>query len=168
MPKTIEYLDLVNEKDEVIGKMLRSEIYAKKLSNYRVVNGFLRNSKNELWIPLRTATKRLFPSHLDASIGGHAESGESYLDGFKRETMEELRIDIEKTPYTLLGKLNPLQHHVSAFMTVYEIKTDTAPNFNPNDFIRWKWVKPMDLIQEITQGAKAKPDLPKLVKHFYG
>jgi len=43
-----EYLDLVNENDEVIGRKLRSEIYAEHLSNFRVVNAFVVNSKGEL------------------------------------------------------------------------------------------------------------------------
>jgi isopentenyl-diphosphate delta-isomerase len=45
-----EYLDLVSENDEVIGKKLRSEIYAEHLSNFRVVNAFLVNSEGKLWV----------------------------------------------------------------------------------------------------------------------
>jgi isopentenyldiphosphate isomerase len=86
---TDEYLDLVNEKDEVVGKKLRSEVYAEGLSNFRVVNVFLRNFEGKLWIPRRTANKRIFPLCLDVSMGGHVESGESYEVAFKRELSEE-------------------------------------------------------------------------------
>ena len=65
-----EYLDLVNEKDEVIGKKLRSEVYAEGLSNFRVVNAFLVNSEGKLWLPRRGAHKRIFPLCLDMSMGG--------------------------------------------------------------------------------------------------
>jgi len=73
-----EYLDLVDLQDSVIGRKLRSEVYAEHLSNFRVVNAFVLNSKGELWIPRRTADKRIFPLCLDMSVGGHVESGESY------------------------------------------------------------------------------------------
>ena len=62
-----EYLDLVDENDTVIGKKLRSEIYAEGLLNFRVINVFLINSKGQIWIPRRTASKAIFPSALDFS-----------------------------------------------------------------------------------------------------
>ena len=54
---TEEYLDLVDEQDNIVGNKKRSEIYAENLSNYRVINAFLVNSKGELWIPRRTSTR---------------------------------------------------------------------------------------------------------------
>ena len=52
-----EYLDLVDEKDNVIGKKKRSEVYKLNLSNFRVVNLFIRNKKGQLWIPRRAEYK---------------------------------------------------------------------------------------------------------------
>lgn len=162
-----EYLDLVDGNDEVIGKKLRSEVYAENLSNFRVVNTFLINPEGRLWIPRRTATKRIYPLFLDMSMGGHVESGETYEQAFKRELAEELRIDTEKTPWKLLAHLTPHEHNVSAFMNVYEIKTAQAPVFNPEDFVEYFWLSPHELFARIAAGEKAKSDLPKLVKHFY-
>ena len=56
-----ELLDLVDEQDRIIGSGLRSEIYREGLSNFRVVNAFLINDAGQLWIPRRTANKRIFP-----------------------------------------------------------------------------------------------------------
>lgn len=162
-----EYLDLVNEKDEVIGKKLRSEVYAENLSNFRVVNCFLRNSEGKLWIPRRTAKKRIFPLCLDVSMGGHVESGESYDEAFKRELGEELHLDADTVHWRVLGNLNPIEHSVSAYMRVYEIETDEAPDFNPDDFTEYFWLTPQALFLKISQGEKTKEDLPKLVKSFY-
>ncbi len=162
-----EYLDLVNEKDEVIGKKLRSEVYAEGLSNFRVVNAFLVNSEGKLWLPRRGAHKRIFPLCLDMSMGGHVESGETYDYSFKRELSEELNIDADKTPWKLLGHLTPEKDKVSAYMNVYEIRTDQAPNFNPDDFTEYFWLSPEELLLKISQGEKTKGDLPTLVKIFY-
>lgn len=43
-----EYLDLVDDNDDVIGRKLRSEIYSEKLNNYRVINAFLIDSEGKL------------------------------------------------------------------------------------------------------------------------
>lgn len=162
-----EYLDLVDKNDQVIGKKLRSEVYAEGLSNFRVVNAFLVNSEGKLWIPMRGPHKRIFPSCLDMSMGGHVESGEDYNASFKRELIEELGIDAEKTPWKLLGHLTPHENQVAAFMNVYEIKTDEVPQFNSDDFTEYFWLTPKEVIQKIEGGTEAKGDLPKLVKKFY-
>lgn len=162
-----EFLDLVDLNDTVIDRERRSAVYARGLSNFRVVNAFIKNAKGELWIPRRTATKRMFPLCLDVSVGGHVESGETYEQGFKRETQEEIKLDLEVMPYTFLGHLTPHEHGVSAFMNVYEIHTNLTPNYNKNDFVEQFWVKPGKLLEKIEAGEKAKEDLPKLVKIFY-
>ena len=102
-----EYLDLVDENDNVVGKKKRSEVYAENLSNFRVVNAFVVNSKGEIWIPRRAENKRIFPLCLDMSMGGHVESGETYEKMLKRETQEELNIDTDKAQVRLLGHLSP-------------------------------------------------------------
>lgn len=163
-----EYLDLVDENDNVIGKKKRSEVYAENLSNFRVVNAFVVNSKGEIWIPRRAANKRIFPLCLDMSMGGHVESGESYEETLKRETQEELNIDTDKTQVRLLGHLSPQKDGVSANMNVYEIKMDETPNYNKSDFIEYFWLTPKALFEKIADGEKTKGDLPKLVTIFYG
>lgn len=163
-----EYLDLVDGEDRLIGRKLRSVVYAEGLSNFRVVNAFVRSSKGALWIPRRTAHKKLYPLCLDMSMGGHVASGETYEEAFARETQEELRIDVAKTSYRLLGHLTPAAHGMSAFMKVYEIMRDEAPDYNPDDFAEYFWLTPGDLLRRLAAGEKAKSDLPKLVEIFYG
>ncbi|MDD2657645.1 MAG: NUDIX domain-containing protein [Candidatus Pacebacteria bacterium] len=162
-----EYLDLVNDNDEVIGKKLRSEVYAENLSNFRVVNTFLINTEGKIWFPRRTANKRMFPLCLDMSMGGHVESGETYDQAFKRELMEELKIDADTTPWRLLGHLSPQINTVSANMNVYEIQMNETPNYNQDDFTESFWLTPAELFARIAAGEKTKEDLPKLVRHFY-
>ncbi|HEX3099695.1 MAG TPA: NUDIX domain-containing protein [Patescibacteria group bacterium] len=162
-----EDLDLVDENDNVIGKKKRSEVYAENLTNYRVINAFVINAAGRIWIPRRAVNKRIFPSCLDMSVGGHVESGEDYDTALKRETFEELNIDLNITPYTLLGHLSPQEHQVSANMNVYEIKMDETPDYNREDFTEYFWLTPAELFQKIAQGNKTKDDLPVLIKSFY-
>ena len=163
----IEYLDLVNDDDQVVGREDRAVIYSQKLSNYRVVNAFIVNSQGQFWIPRRTAHKRIFPLCLDFSVGGHVESGESYDESFRRETFEELNIDVDKVGFRLLGHLTPAKDGVSSFMNIYELKGEVAPDYNPNDFIGAEWLTPVELLDRIVRGEKVKDDLEKVIKSFY-
>lgn len=162
-----EILDLVNENDEIIGNMPRNEVHAKKIHNYRVINCFIKNDEGKLWIPRRQKNKRLFPSALDISVGGHVSSGETYEEAFVKEAREELNIDVTKIPYKILGKLNKLSDGVSAFMTVYEIESNDVPNYNPEDFTEYYWLTPKEIFERLSAGDISKDDLPRLLNKFY-
>lgn len=157
-----ELLDIVDINDQVIGQEYRSKIYDENLSCFRVINAFLINSQNQLWIPLRCADKKLFPLCLDVSAGGHVSAGETYEQAFERELYEELNISAPKS-YKMVAKMTPHLHFFSAFMQVYIIYTDETPNFNRNDFISGEWISLTDLHKKIRLGAKAKPDLVPLI-----
>ena len=160
-----ELLDLVNEEDQVIGCLERSKVYEKGLHNFRVINAFLINSQGQIWVPRRTAHKRLFSLHLDVSAGGHVASGESYDDAFARELEEELRLTPKDITFKKVGCLTPHQHNVSAFMHVYTFLFDNVPNYNEMDFMQYYWLSPAELLEKI-EGDKAKGDLPILVERF--
>ena len=159
----MEMLDIVNEHDQVIGQKNRSEVYREHLKNFRVINAFLVNSKNEIWIPRRSDTKKLFPLCLDTSVGGHVSAGESYEEAFKRELQEELNIDSSEIVYTMIAQLNPYTDNLSAFMHVYLINTEKSPDYNTDDFISAAWYSIAELEKIIEQGEKTKGDLPRLV-----
>ena len=162
-----ELLDAVDNHDVVIGTQLRSEVRRLNIHNFRAVNGFIENDQGQLWIPRRTATKTLFPLALDTSIGGHVQSGESYDQAFERELMEEVNLNLKETDCQVRAYLTPLEHRVSAFMTVYVIKSNTAPTYNPEDFCQYYWLTPAELIQKIKAGEPAKSDLIKLIEILY-
>jgi isopentenyl-diphosphate delta-isomerase len=162
-----ELLDLVNEQDEVIGVLPRSEVYARGLSNFRASNGFIRNSRGQLWIPRRVATKKLFPLGLDMSIAGHVGSGETYDESFAREAFEEIGVDVTKLPVRVLGFMTPHEHGTAAFVKAYEIQLDEAPTLNPHDYIEAYWLTPKEVLDRLAQGETSKEDLPRMIRHFY-
>lgn len=162
-----ELLDIVNEQDLVIGQARRSEVYAAKSVNFRAINAFIINKAGQLWIPRRTANKRIFPLCLDTSVGGHVESGETYDRAFERETAEELNLDTKNLNYSLKGHLSPYKDGISAFMQVYEIRLDTTPSYNKNDFVESYWLYPQEILERLKNGDKSKNDLPKLLEIFY-
>lgn len=162
-----ELLDLVNEQDDVIGQVRRSEAWARRLS-VRGVNAFVRNSRGQLWLPRRTADKRNYPSCLDMSVGGHVESGEDYLTCFRRETQEELRWDIDTLNWREIAAFSPFETTLSCFMRVYEIQSETAPDYNPADFSEALWLTPRQFLARVAGGEAVKGDLTELVRRCYG
>lgn len=161
-----EWLDLVDENDQVIGRKLRTEVHAEKLHNYRAINVFIRNSKGELWIPRRTAHKQLYPLGLDFSCAGHVESGDTYEHTLKKEVMEELNIDTDAERVRFLGKTTP-KDGTSCFQMNYEIARDEAPQYNTDDFIDAYWWTPEEVIRRIEGGDYAKSSLAPLVRRYY-
>lgn len=159
-----ELLDIVDHNDCVVGQLPRGQIYAQKSHHFRVINAFIMNDRGLVWIPVRSAHKKLFPSCLDASVGGHVAAGESYEQAFKRETHEEVNIDVEQVSYEMVAKLTPQEHGVSAFMHLYIIRTNATPAYNTNDFASASWISLDDLQQRLQQGEPAKGDLIKLVQ----
>ena len=164
-----ELLDLVDDDDNVIGTQWRHDVHANDKHHFRVINVFVVNDDRKIWVPRRTATKRLFPNGLDMSVGGHVGAGEGHLETFRRETMEEIGVDIDTVPWRDIGTANPINDGVNAFMHVYEIRMNDVPNYNPDDFSEFFWLTPYELLEKIANDQfPAKGDLPILVRKFYG
>ncbi len=84
-----EYLDIVDENDQVIGKDTRDNVH-KNFQIHRGIHVLVINSKREILIQKRSTNKSYYPGYYDASVGAQVQSGESYEDTAKRETQEEL------------------------------------------------------------------------------
>jgi isopentenyldiphosphate isomerase len=158
-----ELLDVVNEHDEVVGQEYRSKIYTTGTPNFRVINAFVMNDDNHIWIPRRSAHKKLYPLCLDASVGGHVQAGETYQQAFEREMEEELNIKAKDVVHSLITYLHPRRDNVSAHMNVYRIAYNKTPDYNTDDFVDSFWMSIPELQHHIMQGDRTKGDLPALI-----
>lgn len=165
-----ELLDQVNEKDEVIGQILRSQAYKEHLlSSIRSTWLFIQNAEGKLWIPRRNLTKPNNPGCLDGSVVGHVGAGESYEQAMIRETQEELRLDITKYSYKKIAKLSPQEHGILCHCEVFLVQIDDMEtfNFNPDDIYEGFWMFPHEVLHAIEQGEKAKSMLPVILKNCF-
>ena len=89
--KNEEWLPLVNEKGEVIGKAPRSVCHSGKEYLHPVVHLHVINNKGEIYLQKRPMHK-IQPGKWDTSVGGHISFGETLETGLQREAMEELGI----------------------------------------------------------------------------
>lgn len=89
----MEFLDYVNDNDEVIGSASRSEVYEKKLL-HRIVHVLVFNKIGELALQRSSDNKEFCPGHWGTSAGGHVQSGEDYQEAALRELEEELEVTL--------------------------------------------------------------------------
>lgn len=87
----MEYLDIVNDKNEVVGQAERKEVYQKKLS-HRIVHVLVFNDQGKLALHKRPPWNKFCPDGWTTSAGGHVDSGESYEQAALREYKEELGV----------------------------------------------------------------------------
>lgn len=160
-----ELLDIVNKDDEVIGTILRSnydQLVEQKLGYIRAVEMFIQNDEGQLWIPTRTADKKIAPNGLDYSMGGHVESGESYEESALREIEEELNLKIDPSKLEFIKKFKP--GVIPYFRNFYIYRSNESPVYNPNDFVGAEWLSPDEILKKIDSGMPAKTSLRETVE----
>jgi isopentenyldiphosphate isomerase len=162
-----ELLDLVDLNDRVIGQKKRSEVHAENLTNYRLAECVIVNSKGQLWIPRRALHKGYLPGYFDTSAGGHVVSGESYEQALRRELKEELFLDLDVLGYRQLGLLTPHEHGIGAFVMLYEIKREVVSSYNKADFCEAFWLTPQQFLARVHQGEQVGTLLQRVIELFY-
>ena len=117
-----EWLDIVDERDEVVGQAQRGDAYARRL-RHRCTFVRVRDPQGRTFVHRRTDTKQVFPSYYDMFVGGVVGAGESYDDAALREAREELGVtDLPRpTPVTKFLYESPEHTWWSA---VYEVTCD--------------------------------------------
>lgn len=157
-----EVLDLVNANDEVVGQITHAEAYDQSNLNgnyLRASNGFIVNSRGELWIPTRGSHKRIAPNGLDYSAGEHVQSGESYIAAMVRGFEEELRMKVEPSRLIPIGVTAPRPDMPPYFASNYIYRSDETPDYNTDDFVSYEWLKPDELAARLKSGVAAKDSL---------
>jgi isopentenyl-diphosphate delta-isomerase len=86
---TEDIFDIVNERDEVIGRAPRSDVHARGLL-HRAVHVLVFNGNGEMFLQKRSMAKDREPGRWGAACSGHVDSGEDYDTAAVRELGEEL------------------------------------------------------------------------------
>lgn len=87
-----EWFDIVTPEGKVVGKAPRTLCHGNPNLLHPVVHLHVFNSKGELWLQKRAASKKIQPGKWDTSVGGHVSSGETIEEALQREITEELGI----------------------------------------------------------------------------
>lgn len=86
-----EWVDIVNEENEVIAQSSRAQMRAQRL-RHRATYIVVHDGRGKILVQRRTENKDFMPSMLDATAGGVVQSGENMLESARREAEEELGI----------------------------------------------------------------------------
>jgi 16S rRNA (adenine1518-N6/adenine1519-N6)-dimethyltransferase len=143
-------LEVVDEQDRVIGLAARAEMHANRWM-HRAVHIFVFNSRGEIYVQRRSASKDRFPGVLDSSAAGHVDPGEGYKETAARELHEELGIH---------AHLDELLHVSACQITDYEhvvlYRAVTDQELKPNaEEIQWGGFMPPEYL---TQLMEQNPD----------
>lgn len=89
----METLTVVDEQDNILGYSTKEDILRRGL-NYRCIQVFLFNGKEQLLVCRRPEAKKKFAGQFAASAMGHVRRGEDYEDAAVREMKQELGVNV--------------------------------------------------------------------------
>jgi 8-oxo-dGTP pyrophosphatase MutT (NUDIX family) len=131
-----ELVDVIDEQGRTIATVSRREMRARRLP-HRCVYVLVFNGRGELFIHLRTPTKDVYPGHWDVAVGGVLGAGEAFDDAARRETAEEVGIDVQ--PRALF----PFRYEDAAIVAqsiVYRVVHDGPFRLQPEEVVRGEFV----------------------------
>ncbi len=152
----IEFFDIVNEKDEIVGKIKEDEQNIVKPSQLRFINIIIINKNNMILVPKRSSNRKIFPNCYDFSVGGHVNSGESYEEAAYRELKEEL--GIEDVKLQEVAYFSPFSSDSNTFQKVYLLKYNSEIYNYDRNGIKKIYYKSKKEVQEL---MKSTPSLFK-------
>jgi isopentenyl-diphosphate delta-isomerase len=145
-----EYFDVVNDRDEVVQQLPRSEVHRQKLK-HRAIHVFVFRPDGRMLIHQRSPTKEEFPSVWTSSCSGHVSAGETYEESAPRELQEELGLAAE---LTWLRKFDACAETSWEFTVLFSAMTNDEPVPDPGEMTDVRWLP----VAEIHGWMKARPD----------
>jgi isopentenyldiphosphate isomerase len=88
-----ELVDVIDAEGNTIGVVTRREMRRQRLP-HRCVYLLVFNSRGELFIHQRTATKDVYPSYWDLAVGGVLAAAETFDNAARREALEEIGVQV--------------------------------------------------------------------------
>ena len=152
-----EIFDVVNERDEVIGKKLRREVH-RDGDKHRAVHVLIFNSRSEVFLQKRSMTKDTFPGAWDSSSSGHLDCGEDYDACAIREVREELGLQLENCPARLF-KIEACAETGQEFVWVYRCEHEGPFVLHPEEIESGGWFAP----EQVTKWISEFMSLPRTV-----
>jgi isopentenyl-diphosphate delta-isomerase len=138
-----EYFDVVNERDEPVGRATRREVHARGLW-HRAVHVLVFDTSGRVFLQKRSMKKDLSPGLWDSSCSGHLDAGEDYAAAAVRELGEELGLPLAAAP--------PRWHRIEAreetgweFCWVYRLRHDGPFILHPEEIETGEWLAPDEL-----------------------
>jgi isopentenyl-diphosphate Delta-isomerase len=149
-----EYLDILDEKGRKTGESVPYDEAHLKGLIHMAVHVWMMNPQGELLLQRRSPNKGTYPNHWDISAAGHVSAGQTSLEAARRETEEELGLDLPDSAFKYLFSVE--QHIVlkngtyinNEFNDIYLVQTDKNINemqLQEEEVAEIKWISVNDL-----------------------
>ena len=147
-----EYFDVVNERDEPVGRALRREVHARGLWHL-AVHVLVFDSAGRVFLQKRSMRKDMSPGLWDSSCSGHLDAGEGYDAAAVRELGEELGLRSAPRPERT-RRIEACAETGWEFCWVYRLRHDGPFVLHPEEIERGEWLAP----DEVTRRIAARPE----------
>jgi isopentenyldiphosphate isomerase len=159
-----EVLDIVDHNDEIIAQATRDEVYRDNLC-HRIVHVLIFNDDGKMALQKRSQTVSFCPGYWSTAVGGHVQSGETYVEGAFREFDEELNMIgaldfFSKDLYEAEG--SPTKF-VAAFKSRFN--GPFQPNLEDVEMVDFFTID--EIKDKIESGEKFHPELLYLLKKYF-
>lgn len=117
---------LVNDHDQVLGKISRKKAHSNKKNIHRAIGVFLTNEKKQLLMQKRSRKKDMEAGEWSYSVGGHVTYGQTYYQAAIREIYEELGISVK--PKFITKAMIKMKKEIE-FTGLYKLKISSKTEF---------------------------------------
>jgi isopentenyldiphosphate isomerase len=147
-----EIFDVVDARDQVIGRRPRGEVHRLGLM-HRAVHVLVYDTKGRIFLQKRSMKKDRQPGLWDSSASGHVDSGETYEACAVRELREEIGLQPGSLPLKLF-KLAASPETDQEHVWVYRCEAEGPFTLAPDEIERGDWFEPA----EVTGWLRRRPD----------
>lgn len=96
-----DQLDVVNEQGQIISQASRGDIHKQGLLHQEVHVWFC-TPEQEIIFQHRAKDKDTWPDRLDATVGGHVEAGDNFMQTAIKEILEETGLNLTANDFKLI------------------------------------------------------------------
>lgn len=161
-----EIIDIIDERNKVIGRCTKEKIYSKK-HLHRIVHVLIFNNKGELLLQLRSKNKSYLPEYWGTSVGGHTMSGETSRDAAIRETQEELGIELKLKPFGKNWFDSVDEIGLGKLLVTFKANSNGPFRLFKDEVEKVKFFSIDKIKQMISTGKKIHPELKFLIEKYY-
>ena len=147
-----EIFDVVNERDEVIGRETRRTVHRTGL-RHRAIHVFIFNARGEVFLQKPSMSKDSSPGLWDSSASGHLDSGEDYDACAVRELREEIGLNVAECPRRVF-KIEACSQTGQEFVWVYRCQHQGPFALHPEEIECGGWFAPA----AITRWMQERPE----------
>lgn len=133
----VEYVPILDEKGNVIGKATREYVHTGSFALHPVVHVQILNPSGQIFLQKRSENKKTQPGKWDSAVGGHVKWKETIEQALEREMFEETKL--KSSNISLRAQYIWKDHEESEMVFSFVQVTEQEPKVNPKEASQGRW-----------------------------